>query len=321
MVKKRSSDKKEKKQSIPDIPAPRRGRGRPKGSKNKSHKHVKRKKIKVVKPVKEPKIINTGYRQYLSELSKYTKEHGIKLHGRGSFLKRGSEIWVDLKGKPDVIQNLDVLLPNYFQTEDESFKDKYGFTPEEFETFIEVNGYTDFKWWDAHRELEKLLLTEYWKEGFVLRITDENGDFRECYFFTDFERKVYEIIKQDFRAGRTDSQLNCPTLEFDKIYINDEGKTIVNYIVSQWDFSHVEDTQAEIDKVNKEYEEKKKGQKNAYVKKKFDFDLEKENIASKERMESDKTKQILSLYEKLLKEGTINIEQFNEYIKAFYYGK
>jgi hypothetical protein len=117
MTKKRSSDKKGKKQSIPEIPAPKRGRGRPKGSKNKSHKHVKSKKIKVVKPVKEPKIVNTGYRQYLSELSKYNKEHGIKLHGRGSFLRKGSEIWKDLKGKPDVIQNIDVILDSYLQPE------------------------------------------------------------------------------------------------------------------------------------------------------------------------------------------------------------
>jgi hypothetical protein len=58
----------------------------------------------------------TGYRQFMSGFAKYARENNIHIHGgRGSFAKKASEVWKDLKGKPAWESNLDVILPPYLE--------------------------------------------------------------------------------------------------------------------------------------------------------------------------------------------------------------
>ena len=287
-----------------------------------SKKKSKKSKVKK-KPVKEikPKVNrNTGYRQYLHELSVYNKEHGIKVKGRGGFLHKAGTVWTDLKDKPNVIENLDVIIPQYFEEGLESivgneFKDKYGFTTEEFEKFIEVNAYTDFPWWEGHGELDKLMKTSYWHPDFILRMSDKDGEFVDCYSYNEFERKIYVIIKQDYRANRTESGL--PTFIFESISVNEENQVIVNYNINGWDFSHVKETQDEIEAVQKEYADRK-GKQKAAKGKGADSEIElqkfkiEQEIQSRERVQIETYKLRMAEYKELLKEKIITLKEYNE---------
>lgn len=62
--------------------------------------------------------INTGYKEFVSGLARYIRENDLKiLKGkRGKILKISSRIWKELKGKPDVLSNIDVIIPQYIET-------------------------------------------------------------------------------------------------------------------------------------------------------------------------------------------------------------
>lgn len=81
----------------------------------------------------KPKTRSTGYREYISQLAAYSKREGVKYKGRGGFAKRASEIWSEIKDQPGVIDNLDVLLPNYLLINQEviSYYTDY-YTPRSF---------------------------------------------------------------------------------------------------------------------------------------------------------------------------------------------
>lgn len=112
---------------------------------------------KTVKSPKEPRITNSGYHQYIHELSLYYKKQGIKTPGRGNFLKNASKTWVDLKGKPNVIENLDVIIPQYFER---PLSDREKIISDEFS----VQQYT---WWEVK------ILYNYWATHKDINITTD----------------------------------------------------------------------------------------------------------------------------------------------------
>jgi hypothetical protein len=138
---------------------------------------------KAQKSTKAPKITTTGYHQYLHELSKYYKENGIKLKGRGAFFHKGAEIWKDLKGKPGVLDNIDVILPQ-FLTPPEPEKS----TKERMQGITESLSPEQFMWWsvknlygawsknkDVNPQIDKLFVIDV--DGLEIDISEQNTAF------------------------------------------------------------------------------------------------------------------------------------------------
>ncbi|MDD5013476.1 MAG: hypothetical protein PHW73_00055 [Atribacterota bacterium] len=141
-----------------------------------SKKKGSKKKLKKASPVKSKKIkkaqINRGYKQFISEYSKWKKETGVKSKGRGGHFRDAGRIWADVKGKPKVIENLDVILPQYFFEEQDRRQLLIDyFSIQEFHNWDEKSLHFAFKESPYYKEGDKLTLVD--TDGYQIDMTQE----------------------------------------------------------------------------------------------------------------------------------------------------
>ncbi|MDD5358365.1 MAG: hypothetical protein PHX80_04410 [Candidatus Nanoarchaeia archaeon] len=141
-----------------------------------SKKKGNQKKLKKTSPVSSKKAkkvqFNRGYNEFLSEYSKWKKETGIKSKGRGGHFHDAGRIWKDVKGKPKVIENLDVILPQYFYKEQDRRQLLIDyFSMQEFHNWDEKSLHFSFKESPYYKEGDKLTLVD--TDGFQIDMTQE----------------------------------------------------------------------------------------------------------------------------------------------------
>lgn len=81
-------------------------------AKKRSKKGISR-KIKVNSPI-VPVAKHVGWRQFVKELSDYSRSRGGLFSGRGTLLREAKRIWPDVADKPFASDNYDVIFESYF---------------------------------------------------------------------------------------------------------------------------------------------------------------------------------------------------------------
>jgi hypothetical protein len=183
------------------------------------------------KKVKKVKY-NAEYIEFLTEYTKWKKESGVKSTGRGGHFHDAGRIWKDVKGKPRAIENLDVILPQYFEDRipaQPPVKDERS-----LQDAIIDHGILTFNWWEGKSFFGELFGLEQWKEGYVLKIIDQSGEFRDVRSVDEYGRNVYKLISRDDKDG----QFSSPILPYHE-YVTikeEEGTTYAIYKINNWFF-------------------------------------------------------------------------------------
>jgi hypothetical protein len=231
---------------------------------------------KKVSPKKKGKktSANTGYREFLHENSKYLKESGVKLHGRGAFIRESAKVWKGVRDVPEWRENLDVILPQYFEgvvpetagevttrkpvgstppQESKKNLNTRKITPEQISDFIKNAGFITFRWYDSVTEFDTLMHSEMWTDKCILRIIDDLGNFMDARYYDTWYRTVYTALRNDYKEALLPEE-SYPEFVFDGTY-KEHGMIYVQYRIDYWDMIGIEDKLLEVKSRKKEFEQ------------------------------------------------------------------
>lgn len=169
------------------------------------------------KPVRQR---SAGYRVFMSGFAEYARENGIKIHGgRGSFAKKASEVWKDLKAKPAWKENMDVILPQYLEGVEGA--EQFIIKPQDrAQKVIEELGGNQFEWWNLK------LLYGLWKESPVIQLDKDNLFVIDSYgraieINTDEKSfNLYRLFKDEVDRKQIDEY---SYIEYEEASLNNKG--------------------------------------------------------------------------------------------------
>jgi hypothetical protein len=183
-----------------------------KQAKKSSVKSVKKTPLKKATVSKKKKYTtsNTGYKAYVSELGKFSKKHNVSYGGRGGFLKKASEIWREIKDKPDVIDNLDVILAGYLL-----------YDPEIIQNYTAYYAPRQYYYWEI-KAMQSEFIALSWR-GVNDRVFCVEGDGAIIEVTNQTQASSYYIAKENERKVLMLNSSEIDIFSFDGVVFNENN--------------------------------------------------------------------------------------------------